>query len=59
MAAICPPITTQRSSPLLMAPRLIELCFQTAGIWELESARPHGPAAHVGEVSIIPGAGDG
>ena len=31
--------------PTLAAPRLIELCFQTAGLWEMSVARPHGPAA--------------
>ena len=28
-----------------MAPRLIELCFQTAGLWEMGDAGPHGFAA--------------
>ena len=45
--------------PLLIAPRLIELCFQTAGLWETESARSHGPAPLCGRGSIIPRDGDG
>jgi hypothetical protein len=31
--------------PTVMAPRLIELCFQTAGLWEMGVAGPHGSAA--------------
>ena len=31
-----PSVGAQHAAPLQMAPRLIELCFQTAGIWEME-----------------------
>jgi acyl transferase domain-containing protein/acyl carrier protein/NAD(P)-dependent dehydrogenase (short-subunit alcohol dehydrogenase family) len=39
--------------PTLMAPRLIELCFQTAGIWELGVQGRMGLPRHVHEVSIF------
>ncbi len=32
------------SQPTELAPRLIELCFQTAGVWELGNSRPDGAA---------------
>lgn len=34
MAADLPPNTRPGDAASLMAPRLVELCFQTAGIWE-------------------------
>jgi NAD(P)-dependent dehydrogenase (short-subunit alcohol dehydrogenase family)/acyl carrier protein len=35
MPAALPPNTSPDGAASLMAPRLIELCFQTAGIWEI------------------------
>jgi len=39
-------------APLVMAPRLIELCFQTAGIRELGSSGHMGLPARVGRVAV-------
>ncbi len=39
--------------PTVMAPRLIELCFQTAGIWELGAQSRMGLPQHVLEVSLL------
>jgi hypothetical protein len=38
--------------PLYMAPRLIELCFQTCGIWELDSQSRAGLPEHVDRVCV-------
>jgi acyl transferase domain-containing protein/acyl carrier protein len=38
-------------SPTLMAPRLIELCFQTAGLWEMGMHNRMGLPLHVEQVS--------
>ena len=37
----------------IMAPRLIELCFQTAGLWEMGVLHRMGLPRHVGEVSVL------
>jgi acyl transferase domain-containing protein/acyl carrier protein len=37
--------------PTVAAPRLIELCFQTAGLWEIGNHNRLGLPLHVGEVS--------
>jgi hypothetical protein len=42
---------------LLLRPRLIELCFQTAGVWELGAAGRLGLPAQVGRVTVMPGDG--
>jgi NAD(P)-dependent dehydrogenase (short-subunit alcohol dehydrogenase family) len=39
--------------PTLMAPRLIELCFQTAGIWEMGTTSRMGLPLHLNEVSWL------
>jgi acyl transferase domain-containing protein len=39
--------------PTLMAPRLIELCFQTAGIWEMGTQRRMGLPQHIDRVSSL------
>lgn len=39
--------------PLLMAPRLIELCFQTAGLWELAALGRFGLPLHVDQVVVM------
>jgi acyl transferase domain-containing protein/NAD(P)-dependent dehydrogenase (short-subunit alcohol dehydrogenase family)/acyl carrier protein len=45
------PIHHQPSgSPVLLAPRLIELCFQTAGLWEIDKESRMGLPRHVGRV---------
>ena len=38
--------------PLAMAPRLIELCFQTAGLWEMAVQHRMGLPRHVDRVSL-------
>ena len=40
--------------PTLMAPRLIELCFQTAGVWEMGVQGRMGLPQHVDRVSLAP-----
>jgi len=46
--------------PTLMAPRLIELCFQTAGLWEMGTQNRMGLPRHVDRVSVcgVPDATD-
>jgi len=39
--------------PTLMAPRLIELCFQTAGLWELGAQSRFGLPQDVQQVSLL------
>ena len=39
--------------PTLMAPRLIELCFQTAGIWQMGTQDQMGLPQHVDRVSLL------
>ncbi len=48
-----PPNHHPSERPTLMAPRLIELCFQTAGIWELGAHSRMGLPQHVLEVSLL------
>ena len=40
--------------PTLMAPRLIELCFQTAGVWEMGAQGRMGLPQHIDRVSSSP-----
>jgi acyl transferase domain-containing protein/NAD(P)-dependent dehydrogenase (short-subunit alcohol dehydrogenase family)/acyl carrier protein len=48
------------SLPTLMAPRLIELCFQTAGLWEMGTEGRMGLPLHINRVSslLIPESAD-
>jgi Polyketide synthase dehydratase/KR domain len=39
--------------PTLMAPRLIELCFQTAGVWEMGVQSRMGLPQHIDRVSVL------
>ena len=39
--------------PMLMAPRLIELCFQTAGVWEMGVESRMGLPQHIDRVSLL------
>jgi hypothetical protein len=39
--------------PTLMAPRLIELCFQTAGVWEMGVEGRMGLPLHIDRVSLL------
>ncbi len=47
--------------PTLMAPRLIELCFQTAGLWEMGVQGRMGLPQHLDEVRLLrsPGKAEG
>jgi len=40
-------------SPTVMAPRLIELCFQTAGLWEMGAQGRMGLPQHIDCVSLL------
>jgi len=47
-----PPNHVPGEAPTLAAPRQIELCFQTAGIWELASEATMGLPYQVGRVTV-------
>ncbi len=53
MATSLPGNHVPSNLPTLMAPRLIELCFQTAGIWEMGANNRMGLPQHLNEVSWI------
>ena len=44
--------------PTLMAPRLIELCFQTAGLWEMSAEGHMGLPLHIDQVCVRRAAND-
>jgi len=48
-----PPNHQPSDLPLLVAPRLVELCFQTAGVWEMGVQSRMGLPQHVREVSLL------
>ncbi|HEY1495786.1 MAG TPA: SDR family oxidoreductase [Candidatus Solibacter sp.] len=52
MAAALPDNHHPNDQPLTMAPRLIELCFQTAGLWEMAVQHRMGLPHHVDRVSL-------
>jgi hypothetical protein len=43
-----------RELPLLISPRLIELCFQTAGLWEMSRQHRFGLPLHVDRITVLP-----
>ncbi len=51
MAKDLPPNHLPSQLPTLMAPRLIELCFQTAGLWEMGTQGRMGLPLHIDRVS--------
>ncbi|HZD32521.1 MAG TPA: SDR family NAD(P)-dependent oxidoreductase, partial [Candidatus Angelobacter sp.] len=53
MAASLPGNHQPSNLPTLMAPRLIELCFQTAGIWEMGTNSRMGLPQHLRQVSWL------
>jgi polyketide synthase-like dehydratase family protein len=53
MAAGLPGNHEPSNQPTLMAPRLIELCFQTAGIWEMGTNSRMGLPQHLHQVSWL------
>ena len=52
MAAGLPDNHHPNEQPLKIAPRLIELCFQTAGLWEMAIQHRMGLPRHVDRVSL-------
>jgi NAD(P)-dependent dehydrogenase (short-subunit alcohol dehydrogenase family) len=53
LAAALPPDHEPASTPTVAAPRLVELCFQTAGIWELASSGRMALPRHVDSVEVL------
>jgi len=53
MAAGLPGNHKPADLPTLMAPRLIELCFQTAGIWEMGTSSRMGLPQHLEQVTWL------
>jgi len=53
MAASLPSNHFPPEKPTLMAPRLIELCFQTAGLWEMSVLGRMGLPLHIRQVSLL------
>ena len=56
LAADLPPAHEPPGQPTEIAPRLIELCFQTAGVWELGTFGRMGLPTHVDRVVRFEGA---
>jgi acyl transferase domain-containing protein/NAD(P)-dependent dehydrogenase (short-subunit alcohol dehydrogenase family) len=54
MANGLPPNHLPSELPTRMAPRLIELCFQTAGLWEMGTQGRMGLPLHIDRVSSFP-----
>jgi NAD(P)-dependent dehydrogenase (short-subunit alcohol dehydrogenase family) len=59
LAPDLPPAHEPPGQPTEIAPRLIELCFQTAGVWELGRFGRMGLPTHVDRVVRFEGADDG
>jgi len=53
MAKDLPPNHLPSELPTLLAPRLIELCFQTAGLWEMGTQGRMGLPLHIDRVSSL------
>jgi NAD(P)-dependent dehydrogenase (short-subunit alcohol dehydrogenase family) len=53
MAKGLPPNHLPSQLPTIMAPRLIELCFQTAGIWEMGVQGRMGLPQHIDRISSL------
>jgi hypothetical protein len=53
MAAALPPDHRPPESALVMAPRLIELCFQTAGVLEMGTLGRLGLPLHVSRIAVL------
>jgi hypothetical protein len=54
-----PPDHEPSGRPLATRPRLLELCFQTAGIWEIGMTSTMALPTHIDRVSFAPGSDDG
>jgi hypothetical protein len=55
LAPDLPPDHEPPGEPMEMAPRLIELCFQTAGVYELGTAGRMALPTHIDRVTSFPG----
>jgi hypothetical protein len=53
MAEALPPDHTPPERALVMAPRLIELCFQTAGVLEMGTQGRMGLPLHVSRIAVL------
>src|SRR5262249_25613411 len=47
------PANHTSGQPLAVAPRLMELCFQTAGLWQMLAERRMGLPAHIDRVTVL------
>jgi hypothetical protein len=54
-----PPLGASPETVLAAAPRLIELCFQTAGVWEIGTSGRMGLPQHIECVRVAPDASEG
>jgi hypothetical protein len=54
MPDVLPANHVPSDQPAVMRPRLIELCFQTAGIWEIQAAGRMALPHRIGRVSVAP-----
>ncbi|HUM71879.1 MAG TPA: polyketide synthase dehydratase domain-containing protein, partial [Chloroflexota bacterium] len=52
LAENLPPNMSPANAPELMAPRLIELCFQTAGVWQIRQQQTMALPRAIGTVSV-------
>ena len=53
MARGLPPNNLPSEPPTIMGPRLIELCFQTAGLWEMGNQGRMGLPLHIDRISSL------
>jgi acyl transferase domain-containing protein/acyl carrier protein len=53
MSTCLPANHLPETAPLAIAPRLIELCFQTAGLWELTVQKKFGLPHQVGQIRVF------
>jgi acyl transferase domain-containing protein/NAD(P)-dependent dehydrogenase (short-subunit alcohol dehydrogenase family)/acyl carrier protein len=47
------PVNDTSGHPLAAAPRLLELCFQTAGLWQMLAEHRMGLPAHIDRISVL------
>ncbi len=57
-ATALPPATEPAGAALVTSPRLLELCFQAAGLWELGTAERLALPTSIGRVSFVQPAGE-
>jgi len=53
IAESLPPNMQPASMPELMAPRLVELCFQTAGVWQIQTQQRMALPLAIGSVTAV------